>query len=60
MVEHSDVQEAIGADGWKESKVTDFINDKHFIVKDDVYDLHRGRQVRRRRSSPETFSGNYN
>ena len=57
MVDHSDVQEVIG-DSLKEPKISDFINDKHFIVKDDVYDLHRGRQVRRRRNSSETFSGN--
>ena len=58
MVDHSDVQEVVVADNLKKQQISDFIHDKHFIVKDDLHVLHSGRQVRRRRSSPEAFSGN--
>ena len=57
MVDHSDVQEVFVADKLKEQQVSDLIHEKRFIVIDDLYDLHSERQVRRRRSSPEAFSG---
>ena len=51
MVDHSEM------DNSEDQNMSEYINDKHFINKDDLYDLHSGRQVRRRRSSPEPIVG---
>ena len=39
-------------------KTSDFINDEHFLINEDSYSVHSGRNVRRRRSNPdEQISG---
>ena len=53
MVDHSEM------DNSEDQNMSEYINDKHFINKDDLYDLHSGRQVRRRRSSPEPIIGEW-
>ena len=40
-------------------KVSDFIHDQHFTIKDDIYDVHEERSVRRRRGASKTLAGSF-
>ena len=54
-------QSVVGVDEHSElgghSRVSDFVHDQHFIINDDLYDVHDERSVRRRRGASQTFHG---